>query len=113
MGDQVERRGLQVLVVDDYADAREMVVLILESAGFAARAASNGAAALASARQHCPDAVVLDIFMPDMDGIETARQFEADAALRGVPLIAYTARADTLRLPMELFAALCVKPCPT
>ena len=101
----------RVLVVDDYDDARELLGLILQHVGFDVRLAANGAEALERARLDRPDVVVMDLFMPGMDGIEATRRMRADPALRHVPVIAYTARTTPLNEDEQLFAAVCLKPC--
>ena len=99
----------QVLVVDDYADSREMLAVALEAAGYVVLMADNGWRALVQARCHVPTAIVMDLFMPEMDGIEATRRLKSDADTRDIPVIAYTARgtADDL----EVFDGVCLKPC--
>jgi CheY-like chemotaxis protein len=99
----------QVLVVDDYADSRDMVTVALEAVGYVAVTADNGWRALVLARRHVPLAIVMDLFMPEMDGIEATRRLKADAETRDIPVIAYTARASADGL--ELFDDVCLKPC--
>jgi CheY-like chemotaxis protein len=97
--------------VDDYEDTREMLHMILADAGFAVVSASSGSEAIALAKSCEPHAVLMDLFMPDMDGVETTRQIKTDPRLRHVPVVAYTARPDTAEREDGLFAAVCVKPC--
>jgi two-component system cell cycle response regulator DivK len=99
----------QVLVVDDYADSREMLTVALEAVGYVALTADNGWRALVQARRHSPAAIVMDLFMPEMDGIEATRRLKSDADTRDIPVIAYTARASADGL--ELFDGVCLKPC--
>ncbi len=61
---------VDVLVVDDEAVLAEMVSMALRYEGWTVRTAGDGAAALAAARQERPDAVVLDVMLPDMSGLE-------------------------------------------
>jgi CheY-like chemotaxis protein len=102
----------QVLVVEDYEDARAMVEMILEDAGYRVLLAADGLEGVSMARQHHPDAILMDIFMPGLDGIEATRQLKADPATAAVPVIAYTAKPASVRAGEELFAAVCTKPCP-
>jgi signal transduction histidine kinase len=88
--------NLRVLVVDDEADARDLVREVLESSGaavFAAGSAAEAAAAIASWR---PDVVVSDVGMPGRDGYSLLREVRAlaDPSLRDVPAIALTAYAS-------------------
>jgi CheY-like chemotaxis protein len=102
----------QVLIVEDYDDARTMVEMILEDAGYRVLLAADGFEGVALARQHKPDAILMDIFMPGLDGIEATRQIKADPSTAAVPVIAYTAKPASVRDGEELFAAVCAKPCP-
>jgi CheY-like chemotaxis protein len=102
----------QVLVVEDYEDARAMVEWILEDAGYHVLLAADGAKGVTMAREHHPDAILMDIFMPGLDGIEATRQLKADPTTAAVPVIAYTAKPAFVRDGEELFAAVCTKPCP-
>jgi CheY-like chemotaxis protein len=96
-----------VLIVDDQADVREMASVLLEAAGFAVRTAAGGRAALRQVGDQAPTAIVMDIAMPDLDGIETARVLKADVRYAGIPVIAYTAQQDFDRL--GLFDSVCPK----
>ena len=83
----------QVLVVEDYADARAMVEMILEDAGYRVLLASDGVEGVALARQYHPDAILMDIFMPGLDGIEATRQIKADPASAPIPVVGLSAYA--------------------
>ena len=102
----------QVLVVEDYEDARAMVEMILEDAGYHVLLAADGVEGVTMARQYHPDAILMDIFMPGLDGIEATRQLKADPATAAVPVIAYTAKPAIVGGGEDLFAAVCAKPCP-
>jgi chemosensory pili system protein ChpA (sensor histidine kinase/response regulator) len=101
-----------VLVADDYDDARDLLQLVLERAGFHVVTARDGLEALKKAHEHHPAVALLDLFMPMQDGIETARQLKADPVLRYMPLIAFTANAHSLGDDFPMFAAVLSKPCP-
>jgi two-component system cell cycle response regulator DivK len=75
-----------VLVVDDFED--------LEFAGFRTSTAENGAEAITKARAEHPDVIAMDLSMPDMDGWEATRRLKADAATRGICIIALTGHAE-------------------
>jgi CheY-like chemotaxis protein len=83
------RSARSVLVVDDLDDAADSLAAVLELYGFSARAVATGAAALASVVDDPPDAVVLDLLMPDLDGWELARRVRA-ATTKTPLLIALT-----------------------
>ncbi|HEV2321426.1 MAG TPA: sigma 54-interacting transcriptional regulator, partial [Gammaproteobacteria bacterium] len=74
-------RSSQILVVDDEADIRGMVQEILTEEGYEVRVAGNAAEARAARAQGDPDLMLLDIWMPDMDGISLLREWTRDGAL--------------------------------
>jgi DNA-binding NtrC family response regulator len=76
----------QILVVDDEADIRGMVQEILTEEGYEVRTAGNAAEARAARAQEEPDLVLLDIWMPDVDGISLLREWTRDGAL-GFPVV--------------------------
>lgn len=81
---------LKVLVVDDNADGAATLSMLLQFAGYHVRTASDGQAALSIAEAFQPDAILLDIGLPVIDGYEVARRIRANANLEGVLLIALT-----------------------
>ncbi len=80
-----------ILVVEDEPEIARLARDYLEHAGFAVLLASDGAAALALARQRRPDLVVLDLGLPGLDGLDVARSIRKDSEL---PIVMLTARAD-------------------
>ena len=102
----------RVLVVDDHDDARELLMLIIETRGYRVVTASNGREAVEQARHARPDAIIMDLFMPQMDGYEAAHALKAIPSLASVPIVAYTARSSPPDMDGGLFAACCIKPCP-
>jgi CheY-like chemotaxis protein len=87
---------LRVLVVDDNADAADMLASLLSAWGHRARAVYDGRAAVDAAKQDDPDIALIDIGMPDMDGYETARamRHEAGSSARLVALTGYAQPSD-------------------
>ena len=110
-GDQ--RGGLQVLVVEDNDDAREMMRHLLLLAGHTVREASDGAMGLTMALDAPPDVAIIDVGLPELDGFEVARRLRADPRGRGVILIALTGygQHETRARALEAgFDAFLVKP---
>jgi len=86
----VAPRPARILVVDDNADAAEMLLMVLEQFGCEVRAAHSAAAALLLAEEFAPEVALLDIGLPDMNGYELARRLRATEHGRGMRLIAAT-----------------------
>jgi two-component system, cell cycle response regulator DivK len=82
-----------VLVVDDYADAREMYCEYLEFSGFEVAEAKNGLEALDQANKLLPDIILMDLSLPAMDGWEATRRLKADDRTRAIPVVALTGHA--------------------
>src|SRR5204863_9047320 len=80
----------QVLVVDDEPSIVDAVATTLRYEGFEVREASTGRAALAAAQEATPDLIVLDVMLPDLDGLEVTRRLRADGI--NVPVLSLTAR---------------------
>jgi CheY-like chemotaxis protein len=83
-------QALRVMVVDDNADAAQMLAMFLEASGHQVLVEHRAAAALARARLEAPDVLLLDIGLPEMDGNELARQLRAQPETSGAKLIAVT-----------------------
>ena len=84
----------KVLVADDEADVLTLLSMNLQRAGFEVLRASNGREALELARKEEPDLLVLDLMMPELDGLEVARQIKQSGATASIPILMLTARAD-------------------
>jgi signal transduction histidine kinase/CheY-like chemotaxis protein len=79
-----------VLVVDDDPTVLSLLGKTFEKEGYRVISASNGVEALALARQHRPQAITLDVLMPQMDGWRTLKELKVDATLRDIPVIMVT-----------------------
>jgi two-component system cell cycle response regulator DivK len=82
-----------VLVVDDFAENREMYAEYLEFSGFRSLQAADGLQAVAVARRELPDAILMDLALPRLDGWEATRQLKADPSTCHIPVIALTGHA--------------------
>jgi len=103
-----------VLVVDDYADAREMYSEYLQFSGFDVVQAANGMEALERAVADHPDIILMDLSLPVMDGWEATRRLKADDRTANIPVVALTGHAlagiseGALRAGCDAFVT---KPC--
>ncbi len=105
--------GRRILVVDDNADSADSLAELLQFWGHEVRTAHSGAEALDAARDFRPDAVLLDLGMPDMNGYEAARLLRDRAGLNGTAFIALTGYgqdAERRRSAEAGFQAHLVKP---
>src|SRR5689334_11080024 len=80
-----------VLVVDDYADTREVLRMLLEMAGHSVLEAANGREAVEIATVSVPDLILMDIAMPIMDGLAATRILRAQGATSMIRIVAVTA----------------------
>jgi PAS domain S-box-containing protein len=80
----------RILIVDDIAQNRYMLQVLLSAHGHDTETAENGSAALEMARMHPPDLVITDLLMPVMDGFELCRQWQREPRLSSKPLVIYT-----------------------
>lgn len=83
----------KILVVDDEPDALELVSFNLKAAGYEVVTADDGAEAIKKARQQVPDLILLDVMLPEVDGLEVCKLLRRDAATAGIPIIMLTAKA--------------------
>ena len=86
----------RILVVEDEADIREVVVYNLRQAGHELLVAERGETALALVREKRPELVLLDLMLPDISGLEICRTLKSDASLRAIPIIMLTARSEEI-----------------
>ena len=85
----------RVLVIDDEDDIREVAQLSLEAvAGWEVYSASSGSEGLRVAAEQQPDAILLDVMMPEMDGPSTFRALQAQESTAGIPVILLTAKVQ-------------------
>jgi CheY-like chemotaxis protein len=86
-------RPQRVLLVDDSDDIRELWRLWLTSWGFTVEEARDGYQALQAARRSAPALILMDLWMPVVDGVEAVRQLKADARTAHVPVVAISAQS--------------------
>jgi DNA-binding response OmpR family regulator len=97
----------RILVVDDEPDVLDLVTYNLGQAGFQTDTAADGAEALRKARSTTPDLILLDLMLPEMDGLEVCKLLRRDAKTSAIPIIMLTARASEIDriVGLELGAA--------
>jgi two-component system phosphate regulon response regulator PhoB len=84
----------RVLIVEDEADIRDLLLFHLEREGYQVAQCRSGPEALRLARATPPDLVLLDLMLPEMDGLEVCRRLRQDPATQGLPIVMLTARGD-------------------
>lgn len=106
--------GHRVLIIDDEDDIREIAALSLETvAGWEVLMANSGAAGIRKAQEQLPDAILLDVMMPEKDGPTTFREMRSIPAIAHIPVILLTAKvqaADQKRFSDLGVAAVMFKP---
>ena len=85
--------GAQILVVEDNDKNMKLFREILAAKGYRTLEAKTGEAAVALAAEHSPDLVLMDIQLPDIDGVEALGRLRADGRTASVPVLALTAQA--------------------
>lgn len=88
------RVNQHVLVIEDSASVRRLIEVCLRVLGIEVSSASDGVSGLEAIRAHTPDAVVLDIGLPGVDGWEVLRQLRDDETTAGIKVLVLTAHAQ-------------------
>jgi CheY-like chemotaxis protein len=83
-----------VLIVDDNEQNVQIMSTMLLSRGFEVRIARDGKGALQAVRQHPPDLILLDIMMPEMDGMEVLDNLKSDPRSAAIPVVMVTAKTQ-------------------
>jgi two-component system sensor histidine kinase/response regulator len=84
-----------IMIVDDSPANLKLLLELLHTRGYRVVAFTSGAQALAAAAENPPDLILLDIWMPQMDGFEVCRQLKANVALQDIPVLFVSALSDT------------------
>lgn len=85
---------MRILIAEDDPDIADLVAHYLQKSGWETHVATSGDKALAYARAHHVDLVILDLMLPGMDGLDICRALRADRAKASIPIIMLTAKAD-------------------
>ncbi len=83
-----------VMIVDDALSIRGLIRMTLENAGYAVIEAHNGKDALNRLAGAAPDLIIVDIYMPEMDGMALIRTLKSDARLKFIPIVVLSKEAD-------------------
>ena len=102
MTDETQRK---VVVIEDEPAMIQLVTLILENRGFQVLGASGGPEGLELIQAESPDLVLLDLMMPGMNGWDVYQQMKADDAMKGIPVIVVTAKAQNIDKVLGLHIA--------
>ncbi|HRE06639.1 MAG TPA: response regulator transcription factor [Opitutaceae bacterium] len=89
-----ELKPKKILIVDDESDVTDLVAYHLKAKGFIVEALNDPNGSIGAARSFLPDLVILDVMMPDLNGIQICRMLRADPKLKRVPVIFLTAKAE-------------------
>ncbi|MBL9206306.1 MAG: response regulator transcription factor [Opitutaceae bacterium] len=89
-----ELKPKKILIVDDESDVTDLVAYHLKAKGFLVEALNDPNGSIGAARSFLPDLVILDVMMPDLNGIQICRMLRADPKLKRVPVIFLTAKAE-------------------
>jgi CheY-like chemotaxis protein len=101
-----------VLVAEDAVDVRILLAELLVREGFTVMQAADGREAIEKATAGRPDAIVMDLSLPIVDGLEASRRLKADPRTRHIPIIALTGRAtDGSEIAIGQLSGLLTKPC--
>lgn len=84
----------KILVIEDEADLREILKANLGKEGYTVFAARDGETGLKMARAEMPDAIILDLMLPGLDGLEVCRLLKRDTLMAGIPVLMATAKAE-------------------
>jgi two-component system, OmpR family, alkaline phosphatase synthesis response regulator PhoP len=89
-----KNKTFRILIVDDEQDILDLLAYNLKKDGFDVISALNGKMAIKSAQIHHPDLIIMDVMMPEMDGIEACRQIRSSQTLKKTPIVFLTARNE-------------------
>jgi DNA-binding response OmpR family regulator len=86
--------GRTILVIDDEPELVKLLDYNLTKAGYLVLSAKDGENGLAAARKHSPDAIILDVMMPGLDGWEVCKRLRTDPSTSAIPILMLTAKAE-------------------
>jgi CheY-like chemotaxis protein len=103
-----KRKALTILLIEDYSDTRQMISLLLRRRGYNVIEAEDGIDGLQKATWESPDLILMDLALPEMDGVEVTRRILAMPKLAGIPIIVLSAYLND-SVERDVRAAGCVE----
>ena len=89
---------VSILIIDDYADNRELLRIMLEANGYVVREAADGLEGVRAAREEIPDLILVDLSMPGLDGWGVLKELRSSQETRDIPCASVSASPDSDRL---------------
>jgi two-component system, cell cycle response regulator DivK len=100
-----------ILIIEDYSDTREMISILLQRRGYNVIEAEDGVEGLLKAGYECPDLILMDLALPQMDGVEATRRIHANPKLAEIPIIVLSSYLNDA-VEKDVLAAGCVEMFP-
>lgn len=91
-----------ILIVDDQPDIARALAMLLEDSGYHAEVAESGRQALDKLHHTTPQAVILDMMMPDIDGSAVLRAMRSDPLMQNIPVVVFSADANAQRIEQTI-----------
>ncbi len=102
-------KGKRILVIEDHEDQRAIAAVFLDHFGYQVDTAASATEGIARALAVVPDLIVLDLMMPDVDGVATLQRLRAEPATASVPVVAYSGYTDLFAGRLQGYAAVLPK----
>lgn len=91
----------KILIAEDHLDSQDALRILLEAAHYQVVVAADGRTAMNAAMEEIPDLILMDIMMPELDGLEVTRRLREHQSTMKIPIIAVTAMEGGQRLALE------------
>jgi CheY-like chemotaxis protein len=103
--------GSTILLIEDYADTREMIAMLLRRKGYNVVEAEDGVEGVLKAAWENPDLILMDLALPEMDGVEATRRIHSTPRLSAIPIVVLSAYLNEA-VERDVLAAGCVEMFP-